>query len=236
VEANQGLVVMMARKRLDQGLALADLVQEGSIGLMHAADRFDHRRGFRFSTYAAWWIRHALNRALSDQSRTIRIPVHMLETQHKLRRRTSVLELRTGERPPESLMLEEMQIGPTKLARVRAIPKQPRSLDAPIGLEGDRRLGDTIADERTPSPLDELSLARAGAELRKILGILTPREQEVLCLRFGMGRSEELTLAQVGERFSLSRERVRQIEFEALNKLRRAAEARHLDVDADIAS
>lgn len=225
VEANMGLVVWMATKKLNQGLSRSDLIQEGSMGLMRAAEKFDHRRGIRFSTYAAWWVRHFMNRALSDQSRIIRVPVHLLETRHKLAGTTRAFRQRHAREPTPDELSDQTKVADSKIHRVLAIPSQPLSLDAPVSADSEARLGDFVADTQTPSAVDDIYARQVKTRLRKMLGTLTPREQEILSLRFGIDRSEALTLEQVGERFSLTRERIRQIEAEALGKLRQKAQA-----------
>jgi RNA polymerase primary sigma factor len=228
VEANVGLVVWMATKRARAGLPLQDLIQEGTMGLMRAVDKFDHRRGVRFNTYATWWIRHAINRALSDQSRTIRIPVHLLEARHKLARVAQEFSQSCGRDPTEKELCDRLGVPAEKLRTLASIPKEPASLDAELGPDGDRRIGDLVADPNGISVLDEISAKHVRARLARMLEILSPREQEVLRLRFGLDRREVLTLEEVGQRFSVSRERIRQIEGEALSKLRRQAAAEDL--------
>jgi RNA polymerase primary sigma factor len=229
VEANMGLVYWMATKRGRSLLPLADLVQEGTLGLMRAVEKFDYRRGVRFNTYAAWWIRHAINRALSDQSRTIRIPVHLLETRHKLSRIARELAHEQGRDPSPAELSNRTGILPETIRAVASIPAEPVSMDAPLNANGDLRLGDIIADPRGDSVVEGISARQVGSRLRDLMGMLTEREQEVLSLRFGVRGSECLTFEQIGQRLSLSRERVRQIEAAALAKLRPQAAAERLD-------
>jgi RNA polymerase primary sigma factor len=230
-QANLGLVIWMVRRRGPQGFSTSDLVQEGNLGLMRAVEKFDYRRGFRFNTYASWWIRHYMNRALSDQSRVIRLPVHLLEARHRILRRAQDFRQRQGREPTVRELADATDLPVEKVADILRIPPQPSSLDAPIGPDGDARRGDLVADERAASPADAISAKQIQGRLRQMLQSLTPREQEVLSHRFGMNGAEGVTLQQIGERFSLSRERVRQIESQALAKLRKQAEAENLDSD-----
>jgi len=224
VEANIGLVFWMANKRALHGMSLGDLVQEGSLGLIRAAEKYEYRRGIRFNTYATWWIRHFMNRALSDQSRTIRLPVHLVETRSKVLRAAREFRQERGREPSESELAERTGVTGDKLRLVLAVPGEPVSLDAPIGAEGDTRIGDLVADPDAQRALEDLSTQQIQKRLRELLSTLKPREQEVLRLRYGIDRPDGLTLSEVGEHFSLSRERIRQIEGMALAKLRRHAE------------
>jgi RNA polymerase primary sigma factor len=228
IEANLGLVVWMANKRGGRGLAMADLVQEGNLGIMRAVDKFDHRRGVRFNTYAAWWVRHFMNRALSDQGRVIRLPVHLLETRSKVRRTAQRFSQEHGREPNAEEIAKETGFSLVRVADVLGILPPPLSMDAPAHADGERRLGDQVADQDAASPVDRIAADFVRARLRHVLGTLTAREQEVLRLRFGIDRPEPLNLRQIGERFSLSRERVRQIERDALAKLRAGAETEGL--------
>ncbi len=228
VRANMGLVFSMAHKRSEMGLATPDLVQEGSMGLMRAVDKFDHRRGIKFGTYAGWWIRHAINRALSDSARTIRIPVHVLDTRYKVRRAAQEFSQQTGREPTEAELSLRTGLSREKVGMLATIPREPKSLDAPIWEDGEGRLGDQIPD-RESSPVDAISAKQAQARLRLLLKTLTPREEEVIRLRFGIDCPEPLALEEVGQKFALSRERIRQIEAEALGKLHRRAANEQLD-------
>jgi RNA polymerase primary sigma factor len=227
-QANLRLVVWMARKRGPQGFPMADLIQEGNLGLMRAVEKFDYRRGFRFNTYASWWIRHFMNRALSDQSRIIRLPVHLLETRHRILRQAQEFRQRHGREPTTRELAAETATPVEKVSDILEIPPQPTSLDAPVHSESDARRGDFIADEGARSPVDVISVKQMQGRLRELLRTLTPREQEILARRFGIEGTEGVTLEQIGRRFSLSRERVRQIESEALAKLRKHAENEQL--------
>jgi len=227
-QANLGLVLWMARRRGPQGLPAADLIQEGNLGLMRAVEKFDYRRGFRFNTYASWWIRHFMNRALSDQSRVIRLPVHLLETRHRVLRRAQNFLQQHGREPTLEELAKETDTPIEKVSDILQIPPQPASLDAPIRSDGDARRGDFVADDRATSPVDVISSKEIQGRLREMLRVLTPREQDVLAHRFGMHGIEGVTLEQIGKRYSLSRERVRQIESEALAKLRKQAEKEDL--------
>lgn len=229
VEANSGLVIWMASKKTHPGLPLADLIQEGTMGLMRAVDKFDHRRGVRFSTYAAWWIRHYINRALSDHARTIRIPVHLLESRHQLSRFVALRQQLSGRVPTERELSDQTGVPAEKLRAVSSLPTEPVSLEASLGPDSDRRLADIVEDPQTMSALDETSSKQLRERLEHLLGTLPPREREVLKLRFGIDHAEALSLADVGRRLSLSRERIRQIEAEALSKLHRRATEAELD-------
>jgi RNA polymerase primary sigma factor len=229
VEANMGLVFSLANKRAHPGLSLHDLVQEGSMGLMRAVDRFDHRRGIRFSTYASWWIRHGINRALSDQARTIRIPVHMLDARYRVRRATEQLSRRGGPAPTAAELASRTGLPVDKVELLASIPPEPASLDAPLFEGGEGKLADAIADRSASSPLDAVATVQAQVRLRRLLETLTPREEEVIRLRFGIDRPEPLALEEVGRKFHISRERIRQIEAIALGKLYQRATSEKLD-------
>jgi RNA polymerase primary sigma factor len=229
VRANMGLVFTMANKRSHPGLSLHDLVQEGTMGLMRAVDRFDHRRDIKLGTYAGWWIRHAINRALSDYARTIRIPVHTLDDQYKLRRAAQQFSQRNGREPTELELSTRTGLSPEKVGVVLSIPREPMSLEAPLWEDGDRRLADLIPDRDASSPIDDISGKQAQQRLRRLIESLAPREAEVIRLRFGIDCPEPLTLEEVGRKYRLSRERVRQIESEALGKLHRRAASEKLD-------
>jgi RNA polymerase sigma factor (sigma-70 family) len=229
VEANIGLVVSMAARWSRAGLSLQDLTQEGSLGLMRAVEKFDHRRGIRFSTYASWWIRHSLNRALCDQSRTIRLPVHLVEKRHRMARIARELAQESGHDPTASELSERSGMSEDDVRRLGAIPLEPVSLDAPASPVNDTRLGDLIADAGTTSAIDAISAKESARRIRHLLTTLPSREKELLRLRFGIDGHDTLTLAEIGGRLSLSRERVRQLEARALTKLREQAATEELD-------
>lgn len=229
VGANFGLVVTYARRFVGQGLDMHDLVQEGQLGLIRAVEKFDWRRGHRFSTYAAWWVRQAMARALADQSKTIRVPVHLLESRHKLERVRRALAQQGRRDPTDEELSRESGLPIDKVRAIRGLVREPLRLEAPLGDEGDGgQLGDLVADVRTPGPDERLASERMQAQTRALLEHLTPREQQLLKLRFGMDGGPGQTLEEVGRSFNLSRERVRQIEAAALKKLRTISEERDL--------
>ena len=230
IEANLGLVMWMAHKKINHGLPLRDLIQEGNMGLMRAVDKFDYRRGVKFNTYAAWWIRHFMNRALSDHSRAIRLPVHLFETRRKVLQSAQRFAQEHGREPTAEELSAIAGVPQSRVEDVLSAPKQPLSLDAPVSSESELTMGDRVTDRNASSALDQISADQLGLRLRELVQTLSPREQEVLRLRFGMDRSDGLTLEEIGKRFSLTRERVRQIEHLALTKLRARAEASNLDV------